>query len=295
MSDRGAELILRVASPHDRAAFRKDVVEGSRRLREPLGYGSDLTLVPKHVAFSGSLAASAWDAALATGLVELDLPLLVLPSRSREAPEIANDAVLNFIAGCLPRSFTEPVEEPANLMPTPWFEGYGRGLRARLHHLPANYEYAMQKLARQLLPVCLRVANWCGTFSGANTEEIEAVTNDLCGHSLRGLVLGVAGLAWHGLGFDTGCPHRTVIRVLEYLRAREPMTKSELLRGAHLGKRERDQLLDRFVVEGLIRIDGKNVESLGYPEFVEGLYARREFPQPVNHWARLKGKGQSPA
>ena len=80
----------------------------------------------------------------------------------------------------------------------------------------------MKKLARQLFPACLRIANWCGTFSEASTEEIIAMTKDLCGHALRGLVISVAGLAWHGLGFDAGCSRATVVRVLEYLRARKP-------------------------------------------------------------------------
>ncbi|MBS0002845.1 MAG: hypothetical protein KFF45_07190, partial [Thioalkalivibrio sp.] len=293
MTARGNELILRIDSPEDRLHFCRDVVKGARRLREPLGYGPDLTLVPKHICVSGSLPAWDWNAALATKLVELGQPLLMLPSLAKSAPVIANDTILKVIAHCIPLYYSDPVEEPANLIQDSWFGRYEGELRSRLRHLPATYEYAMQKLARQLLPACLRIANWCGTHSGSSTEEIWAMTRDLCGHSLRGLVIGVAGLAWHGLGFEAGCPHATVVRVLEYLRARKPMTKSDLLRGTHIEMRERDRLLEQLEAENLVRIDGKMVAALSYPEFVEALYSRKAFPHPVNHWARLPGKDQS--
>ncbi len=38
-----------------------------------------------------------------------------------------------------------------------------------------------------------------GGFVVSRGKEIKAVTYDLCGHALRGLVLSVAGLAWHRL------------------------------------------------------------------------------------------------
>jgi hypothetical protein len=76
-----------------------------------------------------------------------------------------------------------------------------------------------------------------------------ALTYDLCAHATRGLVLSIAGLAWHGLGIDAGCSREKVARVLNYLRIREPMTRSELLRGAHLEKRERDLLVECLTAE----------------------------------------------
>ena len=75
------------------------------------------------------------------------------------------------------------------------------------------------------------------------------MVKDLCGHSLRGLVLSVAGLAWHGLGFDTGCPHREFMRVLDYLRLRGPMSKSDLHHRGHIeNSKTRDKLVERHVL-----------------------------------------------
>lgn len=290
MTDRGNELILRIASPEDRMRFREDVVEGARRLRKPVGYGSNLTLVSKHIGISGSLTSREWDAPFASALIDLGLPLLMLPSLATSGPW-TQDAILKFIAGSMPQAFTEPVEEPANFLQTPWFDHYGEALRKRLRHLPGTYEYSMQKLARQLYPACVRIADWCGSFSNADTKDIEALAKDLCGHSLRGLVLGVAGLSWHGLGIDTVFGREEFLRVLDYLRRHGPMTKSDLLRRGHVNDRKtRDKLVECFEAEGLARVDGKMVEATTYLEFVEALYSRKELPKPEDYWRKATGR-----
>lgn len=154
-----------------------------------------------------------------------------------------------------------------------------------------TYDYSMQKLARQMFPACVRIANWCGTFSGASTKEITALTKDLCGHSLRGLVLSVAGLAWHGLGINLCCSHKEFLRVLDYLRRHGPMTMSDLLRRGHIkNKKTRDMLVERFEAEDLARVDGKFIKATSYMEFIEFLYSRKEFPVPGDHWAKATGK-----
>ena len=117
-----------------------------------------------------------------------------------------------------------------------------------------------------------------------------AMARDLCEHAMRGLVWSVAGLAWHGLGIDAGCTRQEVIRVLNYMRAREPMTKSELRRGTHLEKEERDQLLECLAAEGLVRMEGKTVVASSYLDSVELLYARKDFAEQRNKWASIKRK-----
>lgn len=287
MTDLGDCVILRIESPEDRAAFRKDVVGKARRLRQPVGYGSNLTLVPKHIAVFGSLAASDWDTPLATSLVNLGLPLLMLPSNATQIPCIP-DTGLQFIASCMPKYLAEPLDEPANFLQTPWFDRYAEELRSRLRYLPASYDYSLQKLARQLYPACVRIANWCGTYSGADTGEIAAMAKDLCGHSLRGLVISVGGMAWHGLGIDTGCPHQEFMRVLDFLRVRGAMSKSDLHHRGHIESAKiRDMLVERFEAENLIRVDGKIVKPATYEEFVESLYARKELPPPEDFWGKV--------
>jgi hypothetical protein len=295
ITDREDEVILRLEDKGDRDALHKDVIERARRLNQPHGYGAGLQLVPKHIALSGSLPASEWDTPLAKGLVELGLPLIALPSLSRSPLALPNQRILETIAAVVSRAFSAPVEEPANLIPDAWFDTYGQELRKRLSHLSATYEYTLQKMARQLFPVCLRIASWCGTWSGSSPKQITAVTLDLCEHGMRGLILSTAGLTWHGLGFDAGCPHEKIVRVLEYLRSREPMTKSQLLRGAHLEKEERDRIVECFTAENLIRIEGKVVTATTFAEFAEALHAREDLPVPRDHWAEVSRENESAA
>ena len=72
------------------------------------------------------------------------------------------------------------------------------------------------------------------------------------------------------------------VEVLDYLREKESMTLSDLLRGAHQKKVERDVLVERFAVENLVRVDGKTVTSTSYSEFVAALYAKKDLPAPVD-------------
>ena len=298
LTNRDDRILLRLDAEEDRAAFRRHVLETPDTLRSPFGYGAGLSVVAKEFALSGSLASGQWDRELAEGIVDLGLavPLVLLPHAAGEAPLVENTGVLDYLTGILPRAFVTPVKEPANLPPVAVFEDYGERLRARLRHLPATFEYVMQRAVRQLYPVCVRLGNWAGRLTpGVTPEEIEALVLDLYGHTLRGLVIAVAGLAWHGLGFDPGVPRPVAARALAYLRVRGAMTRSDFLRGAHLGKAERDVLLERLAAEDLVRLDAKTVEAATFREFVDALYARDEFPEPENHWAALEGNDKGSA
>jgi hypothetical protein len=295
LTNRNDELILRLESQHDCVVFRHHLLNDSEKLLNPTGYGAGLATVAKHTAISGSLTPELWDEQTATKMVELGLPFVFLPHTVREQPVIDNLPALDFFNHLLPGRFHSPVEEPANLLPVKWVKGYGRQLRARLRELPATYEYSMQRTTRQLVPVCMRVAIWAGQQSGATPAEVEALFLDLYEHTLRGLVIGIAGLAWHGLGFDTGLPRPKAMKVLKYLRDKGPVTKIELMRGVHLTKAERDTLLQRFFAEDLVRVEGKTITATTYEEFVAGLYARKEFPATENHWEEVAKAAKSAA
>ncbi len=120
-----------------------------------------------------------------------------------------------------------------------------------------------------------------------------ALTYDLCSHTTRGLVLSVAGLAWHGLGINAGCSREKVVKALGYLRNGAPMTRSELRGGARLEKIERDLLVECLAAEDLIRVDGKIIIATSYAEFVESLHRRKTYPEPRDRWAGVASKKQS--
>ncbi len=258
VTDSDDQVILRLEEDKDRQILQKDILSSPRKFQQPMGYGAGLKLVPKHVALSGSLTIGEWDSSLAAGLINTGWPILILPGVSQAKLNIQNQSALANLALLASRYGTIPIDEPANLIPEPWFDAHSKELRARLHHLPDTYEYSILKMVRQLFPVCFHIANWFGQQSGSSTKEIIAITNELCEHTTHSLVLSIKGLAWHGLGIDAGCPTKKLTKVLEHLRTREPMTKSELLRSAHLKKEERDRIVKTLEKENLIQIHRAN-------------------------------------
>jgi hypothetical protein len=290
MTNTDCQAILRVESADDLAMFRKHVVDDPQRLQAALGYGPGLEMVSKRLCLSGAISPERWDAEFAGRAVELGLPLLFLPEAVSGPDTAAIPPALEFMLALLPKAFHEPMEDPANLIEGEWFSHYGKLLRTRLRMLPPEYDYAMQRLARQLFPVSLRLTAWAGHWSGASAAECEALALDLCAHALRGVTIGVASLAWHGLGFDTSCDQTKALKALDYLRTKGPMTLSDLTRHGKVKKAVRGSLLERFVAEDLVRVDGKVVAPTTYEEFAAALYARNEFPEPTNHWEPASGK-----
>jgi hypothetical protein len=157
----------------------------------------------------------------------------------------------------------------------------------------------MQRLARQLYPVCMRLVIYAARISPqkpTSNQEIESLALELSAHTLRCLTVSTAGLAWHGLGFDAGCPSEEVTRVLHYMRHKLPMTAAELRRKAHLkNKGMRNVLIERFREEDLVRVDGDKIRPTTFLEFVEALHDREEFPLPPSDWATADKQRQSAA
>lgn len=285
------QLILRLESDDDRFEFRRHLREGSADLTHPTGYGARLREVVKHISISGSLDPDLWDGEMARKMVGFGLPFVFLPHTVVKPPAIPNPRVFGLLPSLIAKRFTTPVEEPANLMPDEWTANYGRILRRRLRELPSAYEYSMQRAVRQLFPVCKRLASTASKWSPGDTAaERDALFLDLYRNTLRGMVIGVAGLAWHGIGFDPGCDRNKAVTALRNLRKDGSVSLSDLLTGARLTKEERDSLVERFAAEGLLRVEGKRVTAATYEEFVTFLYACPEFAPPPGEWAALQEK-----
>lgn len=285
LSERNCRVILRLRDHEDGVAFRKDVVAGSRRLLTPAGIGGDLKWQTKQFSVSGIIEEDQWDADFARRMVNLPLPMLVLPHATTSALKLPDTSV---ITDSLERAFQDTIEEPDNFPLFPWFSYYAAELRKRLRYLPGDYEHTIQRLARQLFPACLRLVAYAAKISPqkpTSQQEIESLALDLSAHTLRCLTVSAAGLAWHGFGFNAGCQHKEVARVLHYMRQKPPMTAAELRRSAHIkNKKLRDALIDRFLEENLVWMDGEKIRPTTFLEFVEALHVRKEFPQSPSGW-----------
>jgi hypothetical protein len=284
ITERDCQVILRLDSDGDRAAFRQHVIGDPLKLQAALGYGPGLTTVSKRLCVSGALKPSEWDRELAEHTLGLGMAMIFLPDPVRKPCVDSLHPTFETMTSMLPRVRANALEDPANFVSGPWFARYATYLRSRLRSLPDDYDFLMQRMARQIFPVSLRLANWAGKYSGASGEESEAIARDLCAHALRGLAISVAGLAWHGYGLNDGIPRQEAMRVLDNIRATGPMSHSDVARGNRISKETRNQLVKCFAAQDLVKIDGKLVTATTYPEFVEALYAREEFPEPPKHW-----------
>jgi hypothetical protein len=96
--------------------------------------------------------------------------------------------------------------------------------------------------------------------------------------AFRGIVLSIASLAYHCLGFYPGCPRGKALALLRHLRDKGPLTRRELQRHTQsLNADERDKVLTRLAAEGLVVMNGNKVTAVPLAEFMEALYARPEF------------------
>jgi hypothetical protein len=289
LTNRDNELILRLNEDADRESFCRDVLDDPGKLLFPAGIGGDLAPVTKSVSLSGSLPPGLWKDRLAANIVALGLPVFFLPHPAEGPLILENQSLFESLAMSWPYRSGARVETPLRLPASDWVANYQSALRKRLGRLPAAYEFSALQAVRQLGGVCDRIASFADQESKAKPAEVIALFENLYAHSLRGMVIGVAGLAWHGIGFDPGCPRKKALEVLCYIRAKGPVKLSDLLlaKGARINAATRTVLLERLASEDLVRVEGKTVTATTYKEFLRALYARKEFPEVANHWAAV--------
>jgi hypothetical protein len=147
-----------------------------------------------------------------------------------------------------------------------------------LHHLPGAYEFTVLRAIRELAPVCIRIVE---QFSAPGTplKELGKTFGDLYSMAVRGIVIGVAGLAYHGLGMGPWKQHGALQEVLQHLRQAGPVTRRDFQRRFRVLKvRDRDALLGQLADEGLVYLEAKMITAVPLAEFVRILHARLDLP-----------------
>lgn len=291
ITDKTHQLILRLNEEPDRNVFCRDLMNDREKLSQPEGIGQHLDMVPKSISLSGSLKCNELTGQIVGAAIDLNQPLFVLPHLADHRLETGQQNVFPTLRLLWSAADALPVSAKERLPNSTWFQAYQTGLRRRLRNLPGLYEFAILQAVHQLGGVCYRIASLAG-----GRKEALALFWDLLEHTLRGMVLGVIGLSWHGLGLDLSTeaePLRSeALRLLEFLRKHGPISKSGILQRRHLKKRQRDLLLEALEAEDLVRTDGTTVSATTYAEFVKELHGREEFPRPGNYGEDLSESRQ---
>jgi hypothetical protein len=285
--------ILRLDRPEDHAAFRADVVTRPERLLHPQGPGNGLVTANKALAVSGSLREAEWDSELVRGLVELGLPMFFLPHLGRQ-PLVVSDPLRMKAMTSMPGTFGQqgpwPIVAEAHLPAFPWMQHYEDQLRRRLNRLPGAYEVTILRAVHELAPVCVRIVE---QFSAPGTphEELSKTFEDLYSMALRGMVMGVAGLSYHGLGIGPWEQHGALVDVLQHLRRSGPTSRRDFQRKFRVRKVDgRDALLGQLAAEGLVYLEAKMITAVPLAEFVQILHTRFDLPVSARPESRAAKK-----
>jgi hypothetical protein len=273
-------ILLRFDQRADPEAFRRDLLGHPHKLLHPLGVSQSLRLAKKSIAVSGSLTPSEWDDTLVCGVMNLGLPTFFLPHVIKEPLLVSNPLDFALLTDSFPSSPAHrgnPVTAPIHLPINDYCQRYERLLRQRLHQLPGGYELSVLRVVHELEEVCERIARHSATPESSG-EEIVATFMELHALAFRGIVISVASLAYHCLGFDPGCPRAKALSLLRLLRDKGPLSRRELQRHTQsLTAAQRDEVLSRLASEGLVEMNAREVTAVSLAGFIQALHARQEF------------------
>lgn len=280
LSNRDNRLVLRLDHTDDRKAMREDLLTGSNKLYDPKGFGWELAPISKKLALSGSVNSAEWDESLVTRLLTAGWPVLFLP-HTVMLPLRAEETADLHLAFMKVDSFKWQSQVTADdVAPEdPWLQHHFHLLLSRLSHMPMDYSFAVQRMVRELGGVCVRLAIIISNDI-KSTDVNVIMGQDLFRKTLRAILIGVAGLAYHGWGFDAGCPRETVATLLQHIRDHGPLSRRELQRKfPALGSQQRDEVIAKLEAEGVVECEGRRVRAVPLSDFMEQLQTRPEFPK----------------
>ncbi|MDQ8190225.1 hypothetical protein [Roseibacillus persicicus] len=275
ISEADGIVALRIERTEDVKLLKEHLLE-NKTLLPPKGIGEHLAFTAKRIALTGSLTTGQWDFGSACKLLELGLPILMLPHHKTQPFDFSNWEPIKFLAMVWPKF------ELSRVSPTSWLAGTEQNkqcyhhLRQRLSHLPSDYEFAIHTLVRELLSLCCNLGSLAGRHS---PKESHSKAGDLVcklhDETLRGITLGVESLIWHGLGLPISHPPELIAKTLQLLREKGPHSLRDLQRAARLpNATTRDEILTALEEAGVVRIQDKTVTAITFSEFTAGVYAR---------------------
>ncbi len=281
VTDEDGSIVLLIHRDEDWALFREHVMKEPRRLTDPWGWSTALERVTKVACISGTLYPRQLDDAMLESILVEGLPILMLPhpviselAAVRSFPLFTfTDRFVQVIRSVRTLPKRVPVKPPIDGVPMLEYEGI---LLSLSRHLPANYGFYLMRTIRELHLVCEPIAV---AVAGSGKELTRAISRDLRHMTIRGLVTGVASLAYHGWCFDSGIPRNKLVKLLEALRETGEMTFRELQRVMRdYNAQTLRSVLEILEGQGLVQVDGKTVTVVPMSVFVRTIPARYSFP-----------------
>ncbi|WP_411844957.1 hypothetical protein AAFN60_13775 [Roseibacillus persicicus] len=245
-------------------------------LDSPIGLSKDLEAVHKFVALTGKMDGSALVKLIEDGLFKIERPFIALPDFGFKEIQFLSRDSLSFLLTLWPSYSGVVSVAPSTRFPmTESSPRILARLRQHLHHLDGNYEFIIHNMARETFAICSNLVVFAANHS--KTDKIDShpeLIPTLLEETLRGIVLGVCSLTWHGVGLDIGFSQKKAKKIFELLRAKESMTLRDFQRTLHLkDAATRDQLLEKLTAEGLVKVRGKMVTAISLPDYLRAIHS----------------------
>lgn len=264
-----------ITGSDDIVRFRQDLEDDDSLFWNPWGYDEYHRKCGKHLSILGAVGSSQWTSDLVENVVEGSAPILFLPHVGGKPSEPINQEEFNKILRPM-----KGVREMALKLPPPGPKRFSDTfrrcevvLRYRLRLMPADYEFHILRLAREihtsfsLFQVVIL----------ANCDEHQRKTwivllSRFFDRVIRGITMGVESLVYHGYGFEVGEHLPTARKALQWLQNEGACKLRDLSRRfQNIETAKRDHMVSLFIKEGLIREDGKTLVAVSCEEFLADL------------------------
>lgn len=278
------EAVLHFDRKEDYDRFREDVFDRGRDLLNPIGYDDKLNVVRKTIYINGSIRPSDWDEALTAGIINAGLPVLFLPHSAAVDFKLPKGSWSNLgrIAYMLATEGLKgyPIPDSRQRSSYPDDKGFNQcmdSLRQRLRFFPADYEYIILSLVREVRLVCLLFAIYLAQ-DGTPAKRIEPLARDLHLMCVVGITYGIRCLGYHAFGMDVGGSRSIILRLLAVVRETGVVSRREILRRCQsIDALKRDRILDLLAGQGIVRFDGRDVIAVSLEDFVRRVARSSEF------------------
>ena len=275
ISDQDSIVTLRLETDED-IVLLKQHLRDEKTLLPPEGFGGPLAMVPKRIALAGSLSAEQWDSVTSSYLLKMGLPIITLPDISKGALIDPNWPHLENLATLWPQTQVSQIGPISRYSMKRESDLLYERLRKRLHLLPADYEFAILTLIRELYSMCYSLVSLAASQSPKESfSKVGETIEKLYDETLRGIAIGVESITWHGLGLPTNQPSELISKTLRVLRENGPLSLRDLQRNARIPtSTAREEIIAALQGVGVVRVRDNTVAALPFPEFSAGLFGR---------------------
>jgi len=272
-SPQSGHRIHSLTSFEDVALFQGDILSGEENPFRPAGIHVTGQWVQKICPVLGWLHSARWNCDLVHACLKEGYQVLFAPVTATPRDHIPHRKVIREFLMLMFFSLgngNEVLRRLESCGDDPEVKQYENSIRCLSSGLPLQYQFFILETIRGLHSVTLLLTRWLTRQRGTQEKPLGDLCHELYCSALRGILLGLASLQFHGYNIGISFAAQSYGEELEALRDSEtPMTRRLFQRRFPKYRQEdRDKLLDHFARNGLVHLAGKSVHATGFDQFL---------------------------